>query len=129
MIYPKPSIILLTGIHERKDISIEERAINFKFGIDEDGQFKCNFINYNYNFFLKTNVHVEDIRIKLKKYEKVRISNYPGFYICNYLYYYTLFHYKKLCRVLFVHLPNSGDQITCTEILKTILTTVNIYNE
>jgi pyrrolidone-carboxylate peptidase len=125
---PNPPIILLTGIHEKKSISIEERAYNFKFGFDEDGSFKCGFIKHTGNCVLKTDINIGRMLFKLKDYKEVEISAYPGFFLCNYIYYISLFFYKSSSRVLLIHFPSSGSLKRYTSVLTSILT-IMLKNE
>lgn len=117
-----PSIFVLTGIQETNYISLEDRAYNFKFGMDEDRHFKCSFITIRNNLCLKSNVDVEQLLKRVKVHEKIKISVYPGIYLCNCIYYLTLRYYKKYSYVVFVHFPKAGSFSSCFRALNSIIT-------
>jgi pyrrolidone-carboxylate peptidase len=121
-----PSIFVLTGIQEANYISLEDRAYNFKFGMDEEKHFKCSFITIRNGLCLKSNVDVERLLKRIKAYERIRISVYPGIYLCNYIYYLTLNYYKRCSYVLFVHFPKAGSFYNCFRALNSII--INLIN-
>jgi len=124
-----PSIFVLTGIQEANYISLEDRAYNFKFGLDEEKHFKCSLITISNHLCLKSNVNIGQLIKKTKIHEKIRISVYPGVYLCNYIYYLILKYYKKYSYVIFVHFPKAGSFFSCFRALNSIITTlINMYD-
>lgn len=117
-----PSIFVLTGIQEANYISLEDRAYNFKFGMDEEMHFKCSLITIRTSLCLKSNVDIEQLLKRIKVHEKIRISVYPGVYLCNYIYYLTLKYYKRYSYVVFVHFPKAGSFSSCFRALNSIIT-------
>ena len=116
-----PNLILLTGIHNKKYISVEKRALNFQLGIDEEGHFRCRFINLKSPLSIMSNVNFTKL-LKISKDDKLfNLSDYPGLFLCNYIYYNALNYYKQESYVVFIHFPNSGSVTNCISILTLII--------
>jgi pyrrolidone-carboxylate peptidase len=124
-----PTLFVLTGIQEARNISIEDRAFNFRFGLDEERHFKCGLINIKDGLWLKSNVNVKHLLKRLKFHQKIRVSVYAGVYLCNYIYYLTLKYYKRDSYVLFVHFPKAESFSICFRVLKSIIfNLISMYN-
>lgn len=116
-----PNLILLTGIHNKKYISIEKRALNFQLGIDEEGRFRCKLINLKSPLSIMSNVNFTKL-LKISKVDKLfALSDYPGLFLCNYIYYNALIYYKQESYVVFIHFPNSGSVRNSINVLTLII--------
>jgi len=104
----KPYLVVLMGIHSKKRIYLEKRALNWGFGKDVDGFYKMGFINIKKPLKINTILNLKKIYKVLKNSLKLSISHYPGFYLCNYVYYWALDISKNKYPVLFIHIPRKG---------------------
>jgi pyrrolidone-carboxylate peptidase len=104
----KPYLVLLLGIHSKKTIYLEKYSLNWAFGKDVDGHYKMGFINIRKSLKFNTNLNLKEIYKALKSSLKLSISYYPGFFLCNYLYYWALDISKNEYPVIFIHIPRKG---------------------
>ena len=96
------------GIHSKKRLSLENHSINCAFGKDMDGFYKLGIINIKRPLKLNTILNIKEIYKALKTKLKLSISYYPGFYLCNFIYYKALDLSKNEYPVIFIHIPRSG---------------------
>jgi pyrrolidone-carboxylate peptidase len=124
-----PKLVILLGIHEGKKFHIEKYGWNLVFGKDIKNKFKLGLIRYNFPFILRTILNINKIYtyLQLQDKKKISISNYPGLYLCNYIYYWTLLLSENKYPVVFIHIPykielNTGIMVI-EELIKTIIST------
>lgn len=124
-----PKLVILLGIHESEKFSIEKCGWNFAFGKDVNNKFKLGLIRLNSPFILKSIIDIKKLYsgLKLQDKKKISISNYPGTYLCNYIYYWNLLLSEKKYLVVFIHVPykiklNTGI-IVIKNLIKTIIST------
>jgi pyrrolidone-carboxylate peptidase len=104
-----PELVILLGIHSKKEIHLETYGWNFKFGDDNDKKVKFGPIIISHSVWIKTMLNLNKIYSHLEDKSKISISYFPGFYICNYLYFWALWISKKAYPVIFIHFPDKGD--------------------
>ncbi len=104
----KPYLVILMGIHSKKRIYLEKRSLNWVFGKDVDGFYKMGFINIKKSLKFNTILNIKEIYKALKYILKLSISYFPGFYLCNYIYYWALDISKNKYPVIFIHIPRNG---------------------
>jgi len=104
-----PDFVLLLGIHSGKKVFIERFGWNLAYGIDNNYRFKFGFIKFGKPIRIVTSINLKNLYRLNKKKKIFSISSYPGFYLCNFIYYWALFLAKKKYPVLFVHIPQSGN--------------------
>jgi len=104
----KPYLVILLGIHSNKRICLEKVALNWIFGKDMDGVHKIGFIKIKKSLKVKTILDVKEIYTTLKNSLKLSISYFPGFYLCNYIYYWAIDISKNKYPVIFIHIPEKG---------------------
>ncbi|MFX0037132.1 MAG: hypothetical protein ACFE9I_15990 [Candidatus Hermodarchaeota archaeon] len=120
----KPTLVILLGIHSINKIYLEKYAWNFKIGTDIDKKFKFGPINIHFRPWIKTIINVNKLYSKLKDNINTSISNFPGFFLCNYLYYWALYISKKEYPLIFIHIPQNGDLIDLISEIKMIINTI-----
>ncbi len=103
-----PSLVIIMGIHSQKRICLENFSLNCAFGKDIDGLYKIGLINIKKPLKLNTILNVKEIYKALKYSLRLSISYFPGFYICNYIYYWALDISKNKYPVIFIHIPRKG---------------------
>ncbi len=103
-----PKLALLLGIHSGKKIHIEKYSWNIKFGIDVDNKFKCGLIDYGNKLRIKSIIDLKKITLPKSQLKDIKISNFPGYYLCNYVYFHALKVSRKEYPVIFIHLPNKN---------------------
>jgi len=104
----KPYLVILMGIHSKKRICLERFSLNWVFGKDMDGFYKIGFINIKKSLKFNTNLNVKEIYEALKYSLRLSISYSPGFYLCNYIYYWALDISKNEYPTIFIHIPRKG---------------------
>ncbi|MFX0145334.1 MAG: hypothetical protein ACFE9C_14815 [Candidatus Hodarchaeota archaeon] len=104
-----PKLVILLGIHTQKKIHLEVYSWNFKVGDDKEKKFKFGPIKLYSPLWIKTIFNLHKIYADLEDMANISISNFPGFYLCNYLYYWALFISKKKYPVIFIHIPCKGN--------------------
>ena len=104
----KPNLVILMGIHSKKRIYLERLSLNWGFGKDMDGFYKMGFINMKKPLKFNTTLNIKEIYKILKNSLRLSISYYPGFYLCNYIYYWALDISKNEYPVIFIHIPRKG---------------------
>lgn len=105
----RPSLVILLGIHSKKRISFEKLALNWVLGKDMDGYYKIGFINIKKSLKFNTVLNLKENYKALKLNVDISISYFPGFYLCNYLYYWALDISKNKYPVIFIHIPGKGN--------------------
>jgi pyrrolidone-carboxylate peptidase len=113
----KPDLVVLLGIHSSKEFHLEKFGWNIKFGVDNEKSFKFGPIKLYSLPWIKTILDLRDIYSNLEDKLFISISNFPGLYLCNYLYYWALYLSKKQYPVIFIHIPARGD---LSEIIKKV---------
>ena len=116
-----PSLVILMGIHSENKFSLENNSYNCAFGKDMDGFYKFGFINIKGPLRLKTTLNIKEIYKSLRLSLKLSISYFPGFYLCNFIYYWALDISKNKYPVIFIHVPSKGDLEESMSIIKKIL--------
>jgi pyrrolidone-carboxylate peptidase len=119
-----PELVLLLGIHSQKKISFERYAWNFKIGKDIDKNIKFGLIRMHFSPWIKTSLSLNKIYSNLKDKKKISISYFPGFYLCNYLYFWALHISRKQYPVIFIHFPDKGNVNDYVKSLEDILKTI-----
>ncbi len=117
----KPNLVILMGIHSKKRISLEKVSLNWALGKDVDGFYKMGFISIKKSLKFNTNLNVKEIYEALKYSLKLSISYFPGFYLCNYIYYWALDISKNIYPVIFIHIPRKGKLEDYLSYIKKIL--------
>lgn len=119
-----PKLVILLGIHSNTKIHLEKFGWNLKFGDDIKKKIKFGPIKLNSPLWIKTILNLDIIYSNLKDKKQVSISFFPGFYLCNYLYYWALYLSKKKYPVIFIHIPDKGRINEITEKIEKILNTI-----
>lgn len=119
-----PKLVVLLGIHSCEKIHLEKYGWNFKIGDDIEHKFKFGPIKIFFSFLIKTKINLDEIYSNLKDKRKISISFFPGFYLCNYLYYWALYYSKKEYPVIFIHVPEKGNVYEITKKIEMILNTI-----
>jgi len=123
-----PKLVILLGIHQSKNLQLEKYAWNFKCGQDIDNRVKFGIIKRYYPLRLKSIIDIPKLYSSLKNVMNISISKFPGFYLCNYLYYWALDLSKKEYPVMFIHIPAKGKLNECINKIRDILeTTIKIH--
>ena len=121
----RPKIVILLGIHSNKHYYLEKLAWNFAFGKDNDNLIKFGIIRYNVHSYLRTILNVRRLYSLLKEKIDIKLSNFAGTYLCNYLYYWALSLSNKKYPVIFIHIPNNENLNRGIEIISLIIRTIN----
>jgi len=125
----KPKLVILLGIHESKKLNIEKYAWNFVFGKDVKNRFKFGLIRFKSPFILRTILNIDKSYLRLHNKVKISISNYPGIYLCNYIYYWALVISEQKYPVIFIHIPHKIEINTGTKVIeKLIETSLSIHS-
>jgi len=119
-----PELVVLLGIHSCNKIHLERYAWNFKIGDDIEHRIKFGPIRKLSSLWIKTIVNLNEIYINFKDKRNLSISSFPGFYLCNYLYYWALYLSKKKYPVIFIHVPEKGNIYKITKEIEIILNTL-----
>ena len=117
----RPSIVLCLGLAEKREkVSLERIAINcMNTSIaDNDGDCPSNkLIQTKGPDGLFTNLDLEEL---LGISPNCVISNSAGTYVCNYLMYQLLFHFKDRIQAGFIHVPAENIEKSYLDIKKII---------
>ena len=116
-----PKLVILLGIYSNNSISIEKIAWNFAIGNDIENKVKFGLIRLCSKLYIKTGLDLKKIYSILRDKIKIQISNYPGLYLCNYLYYWALYLSNKRYPVIFIHIPYNGKLNRHIQIIETII--------
>ena len=122
-----PNIVILLGIHSSKHYCLENLAWNFAFGKDIDNRIKFGIIRNKFNLWLRTNLDVKRIYSMLKKQIDIKLSNFPGFYLCNYIYYWALSLSNDHYPVLFIHIPHRETISKGVENISKIIKNITLF--
>ncbi|MFW9877073.1 MAG: hypothetical protein ACFFG0_28620 [Candidatus Thorarchaeota archaeon] len=117
-------LVILLGIHSIKEIHLEKYAWNFKVGIDIENQIKFGLIKVNAPPWFKTSLNLNKIYSYLEDKKLISISYFPGFYLCNYLYYWALYLSEKEYPVIFIHIPEKGNTVEYIKKVEIIVNTI-----
>ncbi|MFX1420287.1 MAG: hypothetical protein ACFE9N_15360 [Promethearchaeota archaeon] len=120
----KLSLVILLGIHSSNEIHLEKFGWNFKIGVDVENKFRFGFIKINASPWIKTLLNLNYIYSYLEDKKLISISYFPGFYLCNYLYYWALYLSKKEYPVIFIHVPDRGNSLEITKKVEKISNTI-----
>lgn len=116
-----PKLVILLGIHESKKFHIEKCGWNFVFGKDIKNKFKFGLIRYKAPFILRTILNIDKSYLYLYDKVKILISNYPGMYLCNYIYYWALLLSEQKYPVIFIHIPHKIELDTGTKVIEKLI--------
>jgi pyrrolidone-carboxylate peptidase len=105
----EPLLVVLLGIHSHKNYHIEKYGWNFRFGQDIERIFKFGPIMYNLLSKIKTILDVKQIFSALQDHSNMLISVFPGFYLCNFIYFSALYMSNQEYPVIFIHIPESEE--------------------
>lgn len=105
----EPELVILLGIHSGSKICLEKFGWNFKIGDDNKNKLKCSPIKLYSPLLMKTTLNLNKIYLNLEDKTGISVSHFPGFYLCNYLYYWALYISKKRYPVIFIHIPDKGN--------------------
>ncbi len=128
--YSDLKLVIHLGIHEGKKFIIEKYGWNFVFGKDMNGKFKFGLIRYKSPLLLKTTLNINKLysNLHLKDKKQITFSNYPGIYLCNYIYYWSLLLSEKKYLIVFIHIPYKVELNKGIEVIdKLIRTIVSIH--
>ena len=120
----EPELIILLGIHSNRNFHLEKLGWNFKFGEDTENKFGFGPIRLTSTPWIKTTLNLDKVYRNLKDRRKISISYFPGFYLCNYLYYLALYLSRKKYPVIFIHVPDKGDILEYINKFKMIFQTI-----
>ncbi len=122
----KPKLVVLLGIHESKKFRIEKCGWNFAFGKDVNNKVKFGLIRFNSPFILKSILNINKLYsgLQLQDTKNISISNYPGTYLCNYIYYWNLLFSEKKYLVVFIHVPYKIELNTGIMVIKKLIKTI-----
>jgi pyrrolidone-carboxylate peptidase len=116
-----PQFVILLGIHPSRHYSLESFAVNFAFGKDIDNNIKFRLIQYKSSLFLKNEFNLRRILKVLKTEIKIKQSYFPGFFLCNYIYYWALKISKKQYPVFFIHIPHKENLTNGLKVISKII--------
>jgi pyrrolidone-carboxylate peptidase len=122
-----PQFVILLGIHSKRYYLMESYAWNFAFGNDIDNHIKFGFIKWKLNLWLKTQFNIDKILSILSNRINIKCSYFPGFYLCNYIYYWAILLSRKQYPVLFIHIPQDENLKNGTEIIYKIIQNISKY--
>ncbi|MFX1311705.1 MAG: hypothetical protein ACFFHD_03695 [Promethearchaeota archaeon] len=114
-------LVILLGIHMRRNINIEKFGWNIAFGKDNEKKLKCGLIKRGRPFYLKTILDINQIYSKLENTTHISISYFAGSYLCNYIYYWALFLSNYEYPVLFIHIPQNMELDACLKKIESII--------
>lgn len=124
----KPKIVILLGIHSNKRYHLEKLGWNIALGQDIENHIKIGIIRYNLRLWLKTTLNLRKLYSLLKKNMDIKLSYFPGTYLCNYLYYWALSLSNKKYPVIFIHIPNNENLSRGIENIRKIIRTIGIFS-
>ena len=116
-----PKLVVLLGIHTGNNLRLERFGWNFKYGIDVENTFKIGIIKFFFPFRIRTVLNITKIYSCLKNKINLSISTFPGFYLCNYLYYWAMYLSDQKYPAIFIHIPSNGDVDEYTKKVELIL--------
>ena len=116
----KPLLVILLGNHLSNNFQLERLSWNFKFGKDVDNEIKFGPIKVYFHPWIKTILNLNKIYSVIENKTNISISNFPGYYLCNYLYYTALHLAKKEYPILFIHVPDKGNLAEFVKKVETI---------
>lgn len=105
----KPDIVISFGLAAgREAISLESTAYNLKKSSAPDNNgiiFENEEIVKGANKEIKTSFKIDETITNIGS-KDTKVSNFPGYYVCNFVYYNVLFNEKKYgYKGLFIHVP------------------------
>lgn len=123
----QPDIIIHLGMAKsRKTLTIEQMAVNkLTFSIpDNNGNLLNQAIFENELDYIKNKIDFNNICNDPLFQDRLYLSNDAGTYICNYVYYTSLFNYPDKY-VSFIHIPCLNNECDFEFCLKTIEDFIN----
>jgi pyrrolidone-carboxylate peptidase len=120
----KPKLVILSGIHSGNKILLEKIGWNLKFGDDVENKFKFGPIKTWASPWFTSTLNLKKIYSMLEYRTEFSISYFPGFYLCNYLYYWALYISKKKYPVIFIHIPDKGNKTDIINKFKNIISII-----
>ena len=115
------SCLLILGMHERECFSLEMNSLNFCFGKDINGMFKFGRIFRKAPILIKTNLSFNSFFRNSILSKILKISFYPGIYLCNFVYYLSLYSFASKFPIILVHVPKKVELTHALNIIKLIL--------
>ncbi len=116
-----PKLVILLGIHESKKFKIEKYAWNCVFGKDINGKFKIGLIRLKFPLLLRTVLNINKSCLSLHNKIKIKVSNYPGMYLCNFIYYWALVLSEQKYPVIFIHIPHKIELGLGTKVIEKLI--------
>ena len=116
-----PSCMIILGMHEREWLSLEINSLNFYFGKDINGIFKFGRIFKKAPILIKTNVGFNSFFRNSILSKVLKVSIYPGIYLCNFVYYLSLYSFASKFPIILIHVPKKVNLNQVIEIIKLIL--------
>lgn len=116
-----PKLVIMLGIHTKKNYSIEKYGWNFVLGNDINNKVKAGFIKFNTPLFMKSIINIKQVYLISKQISNKSISFFPGTYVCNYIYYLALLLSKKRYPVLFIHIPYKEELNKGIEVIRGLI--------
>lgn len=122
-----PDFVILLGIHPNRHYTIESHALNFTFGKDIVKRIKFGLIRYKLNLRLQTTFNLGKLISFLGHKTRVKQSVFPGFYLCNYIYYWALLLSQEEYPVLFIHIPHKELLSRGIDMISKIIKIITLY--
>ncbi|MFX0083652.1 MAG: hypothetical protein ACFE94_18030 [Candidatus Hodarchaeota archaeon] len=120
----KPRIVILLGIHSNKYYHLERFSWNIALGLDIENQIKIGIIRYNARLWFKTKLNLKLLCSLVRNKMKIKLSNFAGWYLCNYIYYWALSLSDNKYPVLFIHIPHHENLSKGIETIRMIIKTI-----
>lgn len=117
----KPNLVILLGVYSNNSLSIEKIAWNFAIGNDIENNVKFGLIRLSSKLYIKSGVNLKKLYSLIRDKINIRISYYPGLYLCNYLYYWALDLSNRRYPVIFIHIPHNGKLNEYIEKIETLI--------
>lgn len=104
-----PKLVVMTRVYSGKKILIERYAWNIAFGLDNVNKYRFGVIKLTDPLRRTPKIDFKKLISQINKPKKIRLSSNPGFYLCNYIYFWALYLGKGSYPIIFIHLPSKGD--------------------
>ncbi|MBD3227220.1 MAG: hypothetical protein GF329_03445 [Candidatus Lokiarchaeota archaeon] len=105
----KPELVVMMGVYLGKRILIERYGWNIAIGLDYYNKYRFGFIKLTDPLRETPNIDFKKLISIINKPNKISLSSYPGFYLCNYIYFQALYMGKGNYPIVFIHLPSKWD--------------------
>jgi len=104
-----PKIVIMMGVYLGKKILIERYAWNIAIGLDNLNKYKFGVIKLTDCLRKKADIDFKKFISMINEPKKILLSSYPGFFLCNYIYFWAISLAKGNYPVIFIHLPSKGN--------------------